>query len=88
MQGIAIVDRTWQVGTGQRIPGQSAGLVVLVIVGQGVVRVTGGKVTMLVLTRVCRDDVVVVGRGMGWRRDVVGGGHASCEMRNSIPQPR
>lgn len=89
LHGITKLDRTWHVGTGHLIAGQSAGLVVLVIVGHGVVLVTGGSVTTLVMTRVCVVLVdVEVGRGtMVVRRvlDVVG--HASCEVRNSMPHP-
>lgn len=54
LHGMSRVDRTWQVGIGQRMPGQSAGLVVFVMTGQGVlvdVR-TGGSVMMVVEMRV------------------------------------
>lgn len=61
------VDRTWHVGTGQRIGEQSAGLVVLVTVGHGVVVgrdgllvVLGGRVMILQLMVVCVYDVLVL----------------------------
>jgi hypothetical protein len=85
LHGIASVERIWHVGIGHRMPGQSAGLVVLVMTGHGVLVVrTGGNVTMLVMT-----GVVVGGRGVGvgvgvGRRVV---GHATVVVRNSMPHP-
>lgn len=88
LHGITSDERTWHVGIGQRIGGQSAGLVVRVMTGHGVLLDgrTGGRVTTLVTTRVC--VVVLVGRGVG-----VGVGcrllvvQASLLVRNSIAHP-
>lgn len=89
--GTAMVVRTWQVGTGQRRAAQSAGLVVRVMVGHGVLVVAGGSTTTLVMTRVCcvvvgRTVVVVVG-GICRRVLLVVLAHVRDVVRNSIPQP-
>ena len=88
LQGITSDDRTWQVGTGQRIVGQSAGLVVLVMVGHGVV--AGGRTTTLVMTRVWDVvvglTVVVVVGGICLRVLLVVG-QATVLVRNSMPHP-
>ena len=88
--GTAIVVRTWHVGTGQRRAEQSAGLVVRVMVGHGVV--AGGSTTTLVMTRVCCVDVVgrtvvVVVGGTCRRVLLVVLAHVRDVVRNSIPQP-
>ena len=98
-QGTTRLLCTRHVGTGHRIAGQSAGLVVRVTLGHGVVVlvVLGGSVTTLVTTPV--GVVVVVVRRMVVdvvvrrveRRvvDVVDGmvGHGRGAVRNSMPQP-
>jgi hypothetical protein len=92
--GTAIVDSTRQVGTGHRIASQSAGLVVRVTLGQGVVVlvcmvVRVGKVTTLVMTPV--GVVAVVRRVVGVvevrRRVVVVVGHDCAPVRNSMAHP-
>jgi hypothetical protein len=85
--GTTVVSDTRHVGTGQRIVGQSAGLVVRVTRGQGsvvevVVRV--GRVTTLVTMPVLRGVVVVVGRVEREVEVVVQG---TAEVRMSMAQP-
>jgi hypothetical protein len=85
--GTTVVSDTRHVGTGQRIVGQSAGLVVRVTRGQGsvvevVVRV--GRVTTLVTMPVLRGVVVVVGRV---EREVVVVVQGTAEVRMSMAQP-
>jgi hypothetical protein len=87
--GTVIVSDTRHVGTGQRIVGQSAGLVVRVTRGQGrvvevVVVVRVGRVTTLVTMPVLRGVVVVVGRV---EREVVVVVQGTAEVRMSMAQP-
>lgn len=87
-----MVEVVRQVGTGQRMAEQPAGLVVRVTVGHGVevlLDVRGGRVTMLVTTPVGVVDVDVR-RVVGGQRRVellVGVGHAACVDRNSMSHP-
>jgi hypothetical protein len=86
--GTTVVSDTRHVGTGQRIVGQSAGLVVRVTRGQGsvveVVVVRVGRVTTLVTMPVLRGVVVVVGRVEREVEVVVQG---TAEVRMSMAQP-
>jgi hypothetical protein len=86
--GTTVVSDTRHVGTGQRIVGQSAGLVVRVTRGQGsvveVVVVRVGRVTTLVTMPVLRGVVVVVGRV---EREVVVVVQGTAEVRMSMAQP-
>jgi hypothetical protein len=91
--GTVIVSDTRHVGTGQRIVGQSAGLIVRVTRGQGsvvdvemVVRV--GRVMTLVMTAVLVGVVrgVVVGRVQREEKEVVAG-QGTAEVRISMSQP-
>ena len=86
--GIVSDVRTWHVGTGHRRAAQSAGLVVRVMVGHGVVVVVGGSTTTEVMTRVCCVDVEVLAVVVGgiWRRVLVVG-QGMLLVRNSMPQP-
>lgn len=86
------VDLAMQVGTGQRMAGQSAGLVVFVTTGHGVDVRTGGSVVTptlilvwVVLVLVLVGVVVVRVRRVRVVDEVVG--HARALVRNSIPQP-
>ena len=87
------VDLAMQVGTGQRMTGQSAGLVVFVTTGHGVDVRTGGSVVTPMLILVWVLVLVLVGVvvvRVGGRRvrevdEVVG--HARALVRNSMPQP-
>jgi hypothetical protein len=92
--GTAIVVVARHVGTGHRIAGQSAGLVVRVTLGHGVDVLVdlGGSVTTLVITRVGVDDVVVVRRmvDVDLRVVVVDGGvvgQGRGAVRNSMSHP-
>jgi hypothetical protein len=90
--GTAIVVVVRHVGTGHRIAGQSAGLVVRVTLGHGVDVLVdlGGSVTTLVITRVGVEDVVVVRRMVDVvDRRVEGGvvGQGRAAVRNSMSQP-
>lgn len=90
-QGMFKVVRAMQLGTGQRMTGQSAGLVVLVTVGHGVEVRTGGRVVtpMLILVWVLVDDVVLVVRigGRRVRDELLVVGHGSALVRKSMLQP-
>jgi hypothetical protein len=89
-----MVSCTRHVGTGQRIAEQSAGLVVRVTLGHGVLVlvVLGGSVTTLVTTPVCLVVVLVVlvaQRRVDDVDEVDGGvvGQGSAAVRKSMEQP-
>ena len=91
--GTVIVSDTRHVGTGQRMVGQSAGLVVRVTRGQGSVVLVEMVVRVgRVMTDVTTPVEVGVGRGVVVGRvqreeEVVVGGQGTAEVRMSMAQP-